>query len=82
EGPAALRSRADASPDTCFVLDVGSRPAGYLLALPYPADRCPDLTAPETPGEPAAPAANLHLHDIVVAPHLRRRGLARHLLLH
>ncbi|KAB7833797.1 GNAT family N-acetyltransferase [Streptomyces mobaraensis] len=91
EGRAALRSRADASPDTCFVLDVDSRPAGYLLALPYPAFRCPDLTRPEEPREPgepgereepADPAANLHLHDIVVAPHLRRRGLARHLLRH
>ncbi|MBC2876518.1 MULTISPECIES: GNAT family N-acetyltransferase [Streptomyces] len=85
EGPAALRSRADASPATCFVLDVDSRPAGYLLALPYPAFRCPDLTrpeVPEAPGAPADPAANLHLHDIVVAPHLRRRGLARHLLRH
>ncbi|MBZ4320930.1 GNAT family N-acetyltransferase [Streptomyces sp. SCA2-4] len=82
EGRAALRSRADASPDTCFVLDVDSRPAGYLLALPYPAFRCPDLTRPEAPDGPADPSANLHLHDIVVAPHLRRRGLARHLLLH
>ncbi|MGI5336015.1 GNAT family N-acetyltransferase [Streptomyces sp. CA-181903] len=82
EGRAALRSRADASPGTCFVLDVDARPAGYLLALPYPAFRCPDLTRPEAPGEPPDPAANLHLHDIVVAPHLRRRGLGRHLLLH
>ncbi|WP_171169710.1 GNAT family N-acetyltransferase [Streptomyces sp. I05A-00742] len=82
EGRTALRSRADASPDTCFVLDVDSRPVGYLLALPYPAYHCPDLARPERPAAPAAPSGNLHLHDIVVAPDLRRRGLARHLLRH
>ncbi len=81
EGRDALRSRALASPDTCFALDHGSRLAGYLLALPYPETRYPDLHSPER--EPAATATtsrNLHLHDIVVAEELRQRGLARHLL--
>ncbi|MET8669144.1 GNAT family N-acetyltransferase [Streptomyces tendae] len=84
EGRAALESRAAASPDTCFVVDVGARTAGYLLALPYPPHRYPDLTRTEgPPGEPPASGpGNLHLHDIVVAPGLRRRGLARHLLHH
>jgi ribosomal protein S18 acetylase RimI-like enzyme len=78
EGRAALQSRAAVSPGTCFVVDVGGRPAGYLLALPYPALTVPDLgrTGPAA----AVPPGNLHLHDIVVAPALRRRGLARHLL--
>ncbi|CAL9626238.1 GNAT family N-acetyltransferase [Streptomyces sp. enrichment culture] len=84
EGRAALQSRAAASPDTCFVADVGARTAGYLLALPYPPHRYPDLTRTEGPpgGPPASGPGNLHLHDIVVAPGLRRRGLARHLLHH
>ena len=47
EGRAALRSRAAISPGTCFVLDVGSGPAGYLLALPYPALSYPDLERTE-----------------------------------
>ncbi|MFG3318445.1 GNAT family N-acetyltransferase [Streptomyces sp. NPDC048171] len=81
EGRAALESRAAASPDTCFVVDVGARTAGYLLALPYPPHRYPDLTQAEEAAT-ALPAGNLHLHDIVVAPGLRRRGLARHLLHH
>ncbi|CAM5624857.1 GNAT family N-acetyltransferase [Streptomyces fumanus] len=77
EGRAALQSRAAASPGTCFVLDVGGRTAGYLLALPYPEFRCPELGR----AEPAArTGGNLHLHDIVVAPALRRRGLGRLLL--
>ncbi|MFA3876097.1 GNAT family N-acetyltransferase [Streptomyces sp. MMCC 100] len=81
EGPAALQSRAAASPDTCFAVDVGARTAGYLLALPYPPHRWPDLARTEQPGA-AFPPGNLHLHDIVVAPGLRRRGLAQHLLHH
>ncbi|MEU9892738.1 GNAT family N-acetyltransferase [Streptomyces phaeochromogenes] len=96
EGRAALRSRAEISPGTCFVLDVGSGPAGYLLSLPYPALRYPDLERTEeavVPPQPApapAPASatpasatrNLHLHDIVVEEGLRGRGLGRRLLHH
>ncbi|MCC3766747.1 GNAT family N-acetyltransferase [Streptomyces sp. UNOC14_S4] len=83
EGEAALRSRCAASPGTCFALDVGSRLAGYLLTLPYPAFRFPDLERPEPSARPDAPdTRNLHLHDIVVTRRLRRRGLARHLLRH
>ncbi|MFD3587860.1 GNAT family N-acetyltransferase [Streptomyces sp. NPDC058683] len=82
EGRAALRSRADASPDTCFVLDVGSRPAGYLLALPYPSFGYPDLARTEAPALLARSPRNLHLHDIVVTERLRGRGLGRRLLDH
>ncbi|WP_446046244.1 GNAT family N-acetyltransferase [Streptomyces olivaceus] len=97
EDRAALQSRAAASPDTCFVVDVGPRTAGYVLALPYPPHRYPDLARAEDAEPPARPSGssgpsgsssgsggwgNLHLHDIVVAPGLRRRGLARHLLHH
>ncbi|MER6534511.1 GNAT family N-acetyltransferase [Streptomyces sp900105755] len=83
EGQAALRSRAAASPETCFVLDVGSRPAGYVLALPYPVFRYPDLERAEEPaaGPPPRPR-NLHLHDMVVAERQRGRGLGRRLLTH
>lgn len=81
EGRAALQSRAAASPDTCFVVDVDARTVGYVLALPYPPHRYPDLTRTEEAGT-GPPTGNLHLHDIVVAPGLRRRGLARHLLGH
>ncbi|MEU0472412.1 GNAT family N-acetyltransferase [Streptomyces olivaceus] len=94
EDRAALQSRAAASPDTCFVVDVGPRTAGYVLALPYPPHRYPDLARTEDAEPPKRPSGssspssgsggwgNLHLHDIVVAPGLRRRGLARHLLHH
>ncbi|MFE6665185.1 GNAT family N-acetyltransferase [Streptomyces sp. NPDC057697] len=77
EGRAALRSRADASPATCFVLDHGDRTAGYLLALPYPMFAFPDLDRAE---ETVMRSRNLHLHDLVVAEEFRGRGLAGALL--
>ncbi|MFE7463786.1 GNAT family N-acetyltransferase [Streptomyces sp. NPDC057499] len=78
EGRAALESRAAASPATCFVMDHGSRTAGYLLALPYPMFAYPDLGR----GEGIVfHSRNLHLHDLVVAEDLRGRGLGRALLL-
>ncbi|MEU6065018.1 GNAT family N-acetyltransferase [Streptomyces sp. NPDC047082] len=82
EGRAALQSRAYASPDTCFVLDVGSQPAGYLLALPYPPFRYPNLERAEEPAVLSRTPRNLHLHDIVVAERLRGRGLGQRLLNH
>ncbi|MFF2010034.1 GNAT family N-acetyltransferase [Streptomyces sp. NPDC058195] len=77
EGRAALESRAAASPATCFVLDHGSRTAGYLLALPYPMFAYPDLDRTE---DVVFHSRNLHLHDLVIAEDLRGRGLGRVLL--
>ncbi|WP_406196383.1 GNAT family N-acetyltransferase [Kitasatospora sp. NBC_01560] len=92
EGRAALESRGRASPDTCFALEHRGRFGGYLLALPYPLFRCPDLSLTEAargadgaeeaggarPGRPA----NMHAHDLVIAEELRGRGLAPLLLDH
>ncbi|MFJ3220208.1 GNAT family N-acetyltransferase [Kitasatospora sp. NPDC086801] len=77
EGREALRSRHRASPDTCFVLEHAGGLGGYLLALPYPLFRCPDLGRAEAGG---VRATNMHLHDLVVAEHLRGRGLAHRML--
>ncbi|GAA2341112.1 GNAT family N-acetyltransferase [Streptomyces kunmingensis] len=83
EGQAALRAWRDTSPDTCFALYAGRQLGGYVLALPYPHGAYPDLRrARSAAGRTAVPTRNLHLHDLVIAPELRRRGLARHLLRH
>lgn len=79
EGEELLRSRARASAGTCFVLDLDGRPAGYVLALPYPRFRCPDLSRPE---RTVHHTTNLHLHDLVVSAPLRRRGLGTRLVRH
>ncbi|MCX5389105.1 GNAT family N-acetyltransferase [Streptomyces sp. NBC_00094] len=79
EGEAALRSRYRASPSTCFVLEHAGGFGGYLLALPYPLFRCPDLSLAE---EGAAQGSNLHLHDLVIAERARGRGLAHRMQEH
>ncbi|MCF3183140.1 GNAT family N-acetyltransferase [Streptomyces polychromogenes] len=79
EGRTALESRGGASPSTCFTLHHEHRLAGYLLAFPYPPDRCPDLLRPQ---RTVHRSDNLHLHDIVVAEDLRGRGYGRTLLHH
>jgi ribosomal protein S18 acetylase RimI-like enzyme len=82
EGRSVLKSRACASPATCFVLETGERIAGYVLSLPYPAFRYPDLTRAEEPAARSLRWPNLHLHDLVIADHSRRRGLGKQLLRH
>ncbi|MFC5958265.1 GNAT family N-acetyltransferase [Streptomyces pratens] len=79
EGREALESRGRASPATCFVLETGDRIAGYVLALPYPPSRYPDLERPE---ERSFASSHLHLHDLVVADDLRGRGLGSRLVRH
>ncbi len=70
--PGRRRRRARASSWT-------SAPHGRLRAgPPYPLHRYLDLERAEETAT-AFPPGNLHLHDIVAEPGLRRRGLARHL---
>lgn len=80
EGQEALESRGRVSPATCFVLDVGGRIGGYVLALPYPMFRYPDLARREQAAPAVSGTRNLHLHDIVVARDLRGRGWGSRLL--
>ncbi|WNF28099.1 GNAT family N-acetyltransferase [Streptomyces sp. C11-1] len=75
----ALKSRARASPETCFLLEHGRRTVGYVLALPYPFRRYPDLGRAE---DTVFRSANLHLHDCVVAEEFRRRGWGTRLIDH
>jgi GNAT superfamily N-acetyltransferase len=76
EDPAMLRSRAGSG--TSFVVALGGTVAGYLLALPYPYGRCPDLTAFDAAGD----APDLHLHDLNVAAGHRGTGLGSRLVEH
>ncbi|MGW4896385.1 GNAT family N-acetyltransferase [Kitasatospora sp. NPDC004240] len=81
EGRAALEALGRRSPGTCYALEHDGRLGGYLLALPYPPLRCPDLGRPEPDGPaPDGPPDNLHAHDLVIAEELRGRGLAARLM--
>lgn len=77
EDSVALRSRC--APTTSFVLETEQEITGYVLALPYPLFRYPDLNQPETQ---SFSSPNLHLHDLVIAEHRQKRGLATSLLYH
>ncbi|WP_228718179.1 GNAT family N-acetyltransferase [Kitasatospora acidiphila] len=77
EDPDALRSRAAGAPEANLVMVADDAVIGYLLALPYPPGRYPDLTRPEPP---VRQATNLHVHDLVVASGFRSRSLAERLL--
>ncbi|GAA2099923.1 GNAT family N-acetyltransferase [Kitasatospora saccharophila] len=81
EGREALESRVACSPGTCFVLEQRDTGAvrGYLLSLPYPPLRCPDLAVAEAG---AFESDNLHVHDLVLAEELRGRELAANLMEH
>ena len=85
EGREALRGWAALSPDTCFVLELDRRVAGYLLALPYPSGHSPSLGRPERTdvvdvADANTVSGNLHLHDLVLAEDVRGRGLSKLLL--
>jgi ribosomal protein S18 acetylase RimI-like enzyme len=82
EEPVVLKSRASASPATCFALEVNQRIAGYVLSLPYPEFQCPDLSQAEERAARSCPPGNLHLHDLVIADGFRRCGLGKQLLQH
>ncbi|MFI2609145.1 GNAT family N-acetyltransferase [Kitasatospora sp. NPDC018619] len=82
EGREALRSRHAASPDTCYVLEHPGGLGGYLLALPYPLYRCPDLSRSEDAAGPGERPTNLHAHDLVISERLRGRGLSLRMLRH
>lgn len=77
EGPAVLASRARTTPELCLVLETRDGLAGYVIALPYPAARVPDLTRRE---HTAFRSSNLHLHDLVIAEEMHGRGLGALLL--
>ncbi|MEU6234333.1 GNAT family N-acetyltransferase [Kitasatospora sp. NPDC047058] len=83
EGGASLRARGRSSPDTCYVVEHGGRVIGYLLSLPYPLYRCPELGTVEPAAPPADdPPRNLHVHDLVIAEEWRSRDVALRFMRH
>ncbi|WP_405060148.1 GNAT family N-acetyltransferase [Kribbella sp. NBC_01505] len=75
EGRNALETWGALSPETCFV--VGEPVQAYVLALPFRHGDYPALGQPSTTS-----SDNLHLHDLCVAPELRRTGQGRRLVDH
>ncbi|WP_348536682.1 GNAT family N-acetyltransferase [Nocardia carnea] len=75
---AVLRSRGT-DHSTCFVLEHRGQFGGYLLALPLPLFRCPDLGRSESfEGH----SDNIHTHDMVIRDEFRGQGFGSLLLTH
>ncbi|WP_372423349.1 GNAT family N-acetyltransferase [Salinarimonas chemoclinalis] len=74
ERPEVFAERRALAPDLCRVLDDAGRVAGYLIAHPWTTAGPPALDT--LLGRlPEAPDA-VQIHDLVIAPELRGRGLA------
>lgn len=74
EDDAVAAERLALAPRWCRVLDEGGALAGYIIAHPGRVGDPPHLDA--LLGALPDRADCLHVHDVVVAPHLRGRGFA------
>lgn len=78
ESRKSLLSKLTATPSTCFVAVADSLIAGYLIALPWQFDSPPALNS-ENCVLPQSPDC-LYLHDLAVAPAMRKVGAGRALV--
>jgi ribosomal protein S18 acetylase RimI-like enzyme len=74
ESPGVLAERQRLYHNGCYLLEVGERPAGYVLSHPWRAGILPALNAllGELPDEPDT----YYLHDLALLPVARRIGVA------
>jgi len=73
ESPEVLAERQRLYRNGCYLLEIGERPAGYVLSHPWRATP-PVLDAPL--GELPADASTYYLHDLALMPVARRIGAA------
>ncbi|GGO68371.1 GNAT family N-acetyltransferase [Bowmanella pacifica] len=79
ESLTVLKSKWQASPDTCLVgLDKHNQVVGYLLSHPWPVGKLPKLHH----AVESVNTDNLYLHDLAVCPSARGEGVAAKLLAH
>jgi len=74
EAPEVLAEKQLLYRNGCYLLEVGERPAGYVLSHPWHADAPPALNTPlqSIPSD----AATYYLHDLALLPVARRIGAA------
>ena len=74
ETPDVLAEKQQIYRNGCYLLEVGERPAGYVLSHPWHADSPPALNAPlgVLPESPST----YYLHDLALLPVARRIGAA------
>jgi ribosomal protein S18 acetylase RimI-like enzyme len=78
ESRLAFESKLAASPDSCFIAELGGCVVGYLMALPWELSGPPALHL-ETCRLPPVPDC-LYLHDLAVEPAARAAGTGKALV--
>jgi len=74
ESRAVLAERQALYPNGCYLLEIGERPAGYVLSHPWHKGSLPALNV--LLGELPAGADTFYLHDLALLPVTRRIGAA------
>ncbi len=74
EAPEVLAERQALYPNGCYLLEIGERPAGYVLSHPWRSGSLPALNT--LLGELPADADTFYLHDLALLPVTRRIGAA------
>ncbi len=74
EAPEVLAERQRLYPHGCYLLEIGERPAGYVLSHPWRAGTLPPLNT-RLGVLPPAPDT-YYLHDVALLPVARRVGAA------
>ena len=78
EAPEVLAERQQLYRNGCYLLEIGERPAGYVLSHPWRAGALPALNS-KLGGIPAD-ADTYYLHDLALLPVTRRIGAASHIV--
>lgn len=82
ESAQSFRAKVAASSGSCCGAWFDGHMAGYLIAVPLPADFTPDLNSDAIESCPPDKADAMFIHDIAVHPQHRAAGLADVLLVH
>ncbi|MEO5805523.1 GNAT family N-acetyltransferase [Devosia sp.] len=78
EAPEVLAERQRLYPSGCHLLEVGERPAGYVLSHPWRFGQLPALNS--LLGQIPADADTYYLHDLALLPLTRGIGAANHIV--
>lgn len=78
EAPEVLGERQRLYRNGCYLLEIGERPAGYVLSHPWRSGSLPTLNAQL--GEIPADPDTYYLHDLALLPVARRVGAASHIV--
>lgn len=78
EAPEVLAERHELYRNGCYLLEIGVKPAGYVLSHPWREGQPPALNAKL--GKLPADPTTYYLHDLALLPVARRIGAASHIV--